>query len=529
MTDEPDGGIPHDVVERINAGGVTALEHVAAGDLPAATAVYRELLALIETIESNPDVVFVRAHLLGALAGLMYDQGRLASSATAFQEAYELAMSVADEPMGPNGRLSWLDTTITILIGYAETIHKTAEFDTANQLLDQAERLIDELGDAGDRSAQLNTTRATLLMSKGDWARAEQLLVVTIDTTDPDSPSLGYLHTMLGRTYAFTRRLDDAEDQFQQAADAFAAMPWPVPTGELLADRANLAQQRGDNDTATTLYTEAAAEFTRLGRDGDLAICQQALATLATDGDTADQLLMDSLRRFTELDMSLAAADTMILIGRRAFDRGDVYATHHYLTTARKNYHRHGIQERCAQIDYLFAAAIETGLENGAHDAHERKAVDEALAATLPAALYLESVRYDFASGHARAQWLALAEEAMNLAFRLALRRGDQGLLFELVEFRCAGAPLSLASPTEPTSLEELPDTDVHPDGGGEPSHSLGRAAAEAAASEGLRVGPPPGIVMSAGFGRIALSEYIDTARERYGVPIIGPERTNSW
>jgi hypothetical protein len=58
---------------------------------------------------------------------------------------------------------------------------------------------------------------------------------------------------------------------------------------------------------------------------------------------------------------------------------------------------------------------------------------------------------------------------------------------------------------------------------------TLGGVAAEAAASVGLRVAPPPKVLMSAESGRIALQEYVDAAEFRYHRRIVSEEEVPFW
>ncbi len=207
---------------------------------------------------------------------------------------------------------------------------------------------------------------------------------------------------------------------------------------------------RGELGLAERLFAEASAFFERQRWFGDLAVCEQARAFLAgRRGDAlgAEDLLAASLSRFERLGASIAAADTMLLGAQHAYDRGDIDEMKRLAQSARDVYQEREVYERCAQVDLMLARTLEDNLSRTEHGDHERRSVDTALALALPAALALEAARYDFTTAHARNQWLQLADEAMQLVFRLAIRRQDQGLLFELAEHRCAGATLALDHP----------------------------------------------------------------------------------
>lgn len=202
-----------------------------------------------------------------------------------------------------------------------------------------------------------------------------------------------------------------------------------------------------DLDRAEQLYAEASAVFERQGQFEDLAVCEQARALLAEcrgDAAAANDLTASSLARFERLGATIAAADTMLLGARQAYEQGDTEEMARLAQGARDVYQERGLYERCAQVDLMLAKALEDNLNRTDHGAHERASIATAVSLALPVALTLEAARYDFATAHARSQWLELANDAMGLAFRLVIRSGDQGLLFELVEHRCAGASLVL-------------------------------------------------------------------------------------
>lgn len=395
-------------------------------------------------------------------------------------------------------------------------------------------------------------------------------------------------------------------------------------TGEqqsLLAHRAYSAMLRGDLDLAERLYAEASAIFERQRQFGALAVCEQArgfLAGVRGDPSGGEVLLEASLGRFERLGASIAAADTNLLGAQQAYDRGDITEMKRLAQAARDVYQERNVYERCAQVDLMLARTIEDNLnrtdhgDHGDHSHHvqhvqhgnyghhgddchgyERQGDDchradgdhpdrvsesigTAISLALPAALALEAARYDFVTAHARSQWLQLADEAMQLVFRLVVRRQDQGLLFELVEHRCAGATLVLnrtppsATPASPSgsagtagsagSAEGAPwvfpnaamkaygqhrsggnggdggdgGSALYAAHGGSGGHTdgpmaLGGVAAEAAASAGLRVAPPPRVRMSPESGRVALQEYIAAAEFRYHRKIVSEEEVSFW
>jgi hypothetical protein len=367
-------------------------------------------------------------------------------------------------------------------------------------------------------------------------------LLSTLGTTGTDT--VPRLLTALGVICSSTGRFDQAEDCLARAEERYRSLGDAGELRSMLAHRAHLAMSRGELDLAERLFAEASAFFEEQRRHGDLAVCEQARAFLAArrgDATRAGDLTSASLARFERLGASIAAADTMLLGAQHAYDRGDIAAMRQLAQDARDVYQEREMYERCAQVDLMLATTLEDNLNRTDHGEHERRSVDTALSLALPAALALQAARYDFVTAHARHQWLQLADQAMRLVFRLAVRRQDQGLLFELVEHRAAGASLALdRTPAPPPGAGPsraaeaggavFPRAAMKSYGHVGGPMTLGGVASEAAASVGLRVAPPPKVRMAAqGPGRVALQEYIQAAEFRYRRRIVNDQEVPYW
>ncbi|MFJ6131027.1 hypothetical protein ACIQKE_38825 [Streptomyces griseoviridis] len=541
-----------------DGGFALAEHHQSTPDLGAALAVYAELLTLAESLDDSPDVRFLRGHLLSNIASVQLKAADPAAAARALERSLALVRGVADVPMGPRGRQVWLEVLLKTLLAKAELLRSTRSLDEASSCVDEATALLAEFHDSeGLRAAEVGLARVLLLIDRSEWGAAEELASALLspaptaaprpDRPPAPPPTAPRLLDCLAVICASTGRFDLADDHLARADDGFRAAGDNGARQGLLAHRAYVVMLRGDLDHAERLYTEASTLYEEQGLAADLAVCEQARAFLAEQrGETAvaQDLTASSLARFERLGAALAAADTMLLSAQQAYDRGDIVEMQRLAQTAREVFEEQRVYERCAQVDLLLAMALEDNLNRTDHGALEAQSVAMALGLALPAALALEAARYDFVTAHARSQWLQLADAAMRLAFRLALRRGDQGLLFELVEHRCAGASLALTRTDPPPP----PSTPAHRPGlvfpapamkthtpaegtgaGAGPSSLLGGAAAEAAATAGLRVAPPPRVRMSAESGRFALQEYVQAAEFRYHRRIVSEEEVPFW
>ncbi|MFE3074119.1 CHAT domain-containing protein [Streptomyces sp. NPDC059247] len=522
--------------EPFDSGLAEAHGHHMAAEFGAAYAVYEELLDRAGSLDDSPDVRFLRAHLLSDLTSVLLSASDLPRAEEANERARALLDGVAAEPMGPQGRQLWLEMLLRTLIAGSAVLSATGRLDEALARLDEAAAVLPGFRDPeGLRAAEIGLDRVLLLMARGEWGAAEEHAVLLLSVT-PDSAAetIPRLLTALGAICSATGRYDPAEDHFARAEDGFLALGDSGERQGLLTHRAFLVWGRGELGRAEELFTEASTVFEGQRRFGDLAVCEQArshLAGLRGDATGARDLMAASLDRFTRLGASVAAADSMLLGAQHAYARGDVEEMKRLSQEARDVYQARRIHERCAQVDLLLARALEDDLDRADHGDHERRSVDTALSLALPAALTLAAARHDFVTAHARGQWLELADEAMRLVFRLAVRRQDQGLLFELVEHRCAGAALSLggrSGAARSSGAPVFPDPAMKTYGEGG-AVALGGVAAEAAASAGLRVGPPPKVRMSAESGRVALQEYIAAAEFRYGRRIVAEVEVPFW
>lgn len=513
--------------EPFDSGFALAERHQLTPDLPAALAVYGEHLALAESFEDSPDVQLLRGHLLSDIGTVQLAATDLPGATLSIGRSLDLVRGIASVPMGPNGRRLWQEVLLKTLLARVELLRRTGRFDDAQEVMDEATALLSEFDDPeGLRTAEIGLSRVHLLMDRSAWGAAEELASALLTDAPPTEP---YLLDCLGVVCASTVRFEQAEDYFARAEEAYVATGHHAGRQQVLSHRAYAALRAGYLDRAEELYAEAAEIFERQGQAEDLAVCEQARAAIAAhrgDAVGAATLTASSLARFQQVGAAIAAADTMLMGARHAYERGDIDEMKRLAQGARDVYQERGVYERCAQVDLMLARTLEDNLNRTDHGVHERTSLANALSLALPAALTLEAARYDFATAHARSQWLQLADEAMQLVFRLALRSNDQGLIFELVEHRCAGASLALSHTSTADKTAVFPDAAMKtyaPDD--DAPLTLGGIAAEAAASVGLRVAPPPKIVMSAQAGsRTALQEYVQAAEFRYHRRIVSEE-----
>ncbi|MFL1429752.1 MULTISPECIES: hypothetical protein [unclassified Nocardiopsis] len=463
------------------------------------------LLALAADLDPSPVVDLLRGTLLSDLGRARIGLADLTGAAADLDRAVALLRPLDPHVTGPTARPAWTGVLVHALIERAENARRLGDTDLAAALLDEAGARADDSATPEVHRAETAGGRALLLVTRGEWGAAEALYRSALAATDPALHPVPYLLAGLADLLAETGRLDEAEDLLAQAAERFRALGGEPAS--LDGGRAHLALLRGDPAEAERLYLRASVAFEQAGDPVSLAACEQvraALARMRGSTDTAQALAAASRTRFEEHGVRAALGEALLEDARRALTVGDLPAVHEHAARARAVFAELGAFERCAQVDLLMARGTAALVEAGAFPGNEHEALRAALATAVPVALALAAARADFATGQARARWDELSRAAADLAFRLAWATGDQGLLFELVEVVCAGAPLAAA---------DAPAADAPAD----PVAAL--FPPPAAHAPGLRVGPVPRVEVSP--GRFALQEHIALAEAHYRRPVV--------
>lgn len=133
--------------EPFDSGFALAEDHQLIPDLPAALAVYGELLAVAESFEDSPDVRLLRGHLLSDIGTVQLTATDLPGAALSIERSLDLVRGVASVPMGPNGRRLWLEILLKTVLARVELLRRTGRFDEAQEAMDEATALLSEFDD----------------------------------------------------------------------------------------------------------------------------------------------------------------------------------------------------------------------------------------------------------------------------------------------------------------------------------------------------------------------------------------------
>lgn len=227
--------------EPFDSGLELAEHHQLIPDLPAAQAVYEELLSLAESFEDSPDVRLLRGHLLSDIGTVQLTATDLPGAALSIEQALGLVRGVASVPMGPRGRQLWLEVLLKTLLARTELMRRTGSLDEAQAAVDEAATLLAEFNDPeGLRTAEIGQTRVHLLVDRSEWGAAEELASALLSTTPAIVP---HLLDCLGIICASTRRFDLAEDYFARAEDGYLALGHNAGRQQLISHRAYAAMR----------------------------------------------------------------------------------------------------------------------------------------------------------------------------------------------------------------------------------------------------------------------------------------------
>jgi tetratricopeptide (TPR) repeat protein len=289
--------------------------------------------------------------------------------------------------------------------------------------------------------------------------------------------------------------------------------------------------------------------FIRLGNVRQVAECTHNLANIylrAGRHELAAEQYQQAREIFTELRLDEAAASCSRNMGN-AFEKlgrfGDAELAY---VAARRTYRRLGLHQQVAECD-IAAAQVQwnhSKADNGA-SADVPKVAAQVLRSAIPAVMFLDAQRFQFAKTSARLAWADKIKPQVAGVFWWAAQSGDLSLIAELVEsainagVHSAGGAAQNAADQESWAGLGTALLDTAASGSSEP-WTLGRAEpADASGTSGagaavsrliaaavLPMAPPPRLLMSA--EREALGSFLDLLDTRYS-PIArppGPVRT---
>jgi tetratricopeptide (TPR) repeat protein len=488
-----------------------------------------------------------------------YGNGDIAGALRAFQEAARVATgdwkisaminaaSMFDELGDHTGSIATLRAALegmsdgpskvrpAALINLSQALQHVGELDEAQDALEEARTSLQDRDDLGQMQVACLLSLTAVAIHRQDWSRAAEIATESLDAAIHFAPELaGHPLMNLAAIHFETGRTALAEDFGSQALAAFETAGDQNAVAETQQNLGMMAARSEHFDLAEPLLLQSQSYFEQSGNGYRAGVGRKTLAFLAEgrgDLDRAAELYDLSLEYFEVSGATLDAADVRTRLATLAFDRGAVADGERLFSDAFAAYSERGLGLHCAQIDFWHASLLEKQLAT--HQTDLGLATTAAQLA-VPAALAIDAVRYTLPNGYQREQWnRRIADPAMSLAFRLGYRCGDARLVADLVETQCAGTTvkaesgLASGSGSGGRSLDflELPPSSSRVVAG---SLQLGSALAGVAAGVGLSVEQPARLALDRK-GRIALSEYIDAAEQRYGRAVRDEKVLRAW
>ncbi|MFJ7999878.1 hypothetical protein ACIQ7D_22505 [Streptomyces sp. NPDC096310] len=577
-TDHLSASVPTDPTERAMSG-ISALidagnDAFLRGEFPVALARFDQAA---EAAAHHPETLDLRTRALVNRASTADRMGDHPAAVASFREALGLCERLAGTVAAEDPVIAAAVTAMraSALVNLSQALLNTGDLSAALYTLEQARELLDPKDeilpeDTADLFIATLVALTALTIQREEWSRAHELAVESLDVVLRHRPALTGRPLMnLSAVHLATGRPDLGEDFAHQAIAAFEASDTPSGVAETRQSLAQLCLRSGRIAEAQPLLAASQEFFDRAGMDRQSAFGLDLLglsAALRGDQARAVELYGRSLARFEACGAPIGAAEVRVrlaagLHARRRYDESEAQ-----LDRAQEAFMASGLGLRRAQTDFFHATLLADRVPGTVPGAAVGPAgaalLGRAVGLAVPAALALDAVRFTLAGGAQRERWRrALAEPAMRLAFRLAVRAGAADLVAELIESRCAGTPLRAGPPDDagipgaPGASEAAGTTGApgagppglqppdflhpltfpgrmnaaspHPEEPGD-AFQLGAALAGVAAEAGLPVDPPPRLALTR-TGTVALAAYLAQAEARYGARIRTARVVPTW
>lgn len=490
------GAVPAD--EYAGAAEVLANAYEARGRPGSAADIYLDTRSLL--LECGLDRMAAECDLRAGR--LLWEDDDLARAEQAYRAAlvafarWDARQQVADSRMG---LANVYDNTGRY--GEAESMYLAArtDFVELGMELDVA-RCDYNLGDLYDVMGRFAPAEASLLAARRTFER------------NGSDEQVAWCDNGLGNLYHGFGRHDEARRAVQQARARFAELELARDVAGCDMSLGNIATALGRPEEAEPRYLEARELFAGLGADRYVAACDLNLGVLRQGTgrpDDAEQDLHRARAGFTRLGLVREVAECDNGLGALLGDMGRFAEAELALEAAVSAFTGLGSTAEVAHCEVNIAL---TRLQAAGTDTSDREVLRSALDRLIPAALYLDSVRFQFTTAPQRAAWTGRLATVLRTAFALAARSEDARLVAELVETSLnvgvhAAGP-DPAGPSPPNSIQppERQQASASPFTAG-----AGRLVPGA----GRRLAAPPMLRMPD--GRIALTTFLDLAQERYG------------
>lgn len=315
----------------------------------------------------------------------------------------------------------------------------------------------------------------------------------------------------LGQLYLDTGRYESAEHTFRRARKGFEAIGASDRVAMVDQNLGGLYFVQDDLDAAESSFSRAREQFAYLGDRAKSAVCQCNIGAVlfkkAQFARASSEFGIALVQLESTLDHRAVVAWAHRNRACAEFMLGDKERSLAFLGSSRQMSTELDMLTDVAKCDFLAALCQASVSGPGS----VRAAIDLA----LPALLYLDAQRFQFASAAARKSWSTTISLWTVHVFEWAAELGDEMLLAELVESSVnSGTHVSEVSAGALAALVEV--------GGSAAGSAIALDIADATtgvartlvAGAVLPMRPPPRLSMPD--GRIALGQFLDSVDSRY-------------
>ncbi len=278
--------------------------------------------------------------------------------------------------------------------------------------------------------ARVHNNLGNLHRAAGHWNQAhdEFTQALQLYTQLELTKEQARVHNNLGTLHRAAGRWNQALDSYTRALNLYTYLERPKNQAMLHNNLGNLHKTAGRWNQALDSYTQALELYTQLELIEGQATVHNNLGNLHQSAGRWNQALDShtrALQLYTQLDLLEGQANVHDLLSSLAVAQSQPDAALNHFNTAVSLYQAQGLPQEAAWA----AVARARGLRSS-----KTGTTAETLTLALPAALYLDTVRFQFRTAPERLAWASKAASATTLVLELAAETNDPQMVADLVE-----------------------------------------------------------------------------------------------
>lgn len=239
-----------------------------------------------------------------------------------------------------------------------------------------------------------------------------------------------------GVDHARRGRYDHAAAAFADAHTHYIHLSNDRQAANCIYNLGTVASRLSRNELARTHYLQALETFTRLGDEREVAGCTYCLGNIASSlgqYELARTHYQQALEACTSLGAEDKAADCNQNLGLLAFELGEFEQSRCYFERALEVFTRLGLHPDAGHCQRLVGMTWQR--QAATSDPAERPILlRRALAMMVPAAVFLDGMRFQFPTSTERVAWAGRIDGVTRSLFEIATELDDETLVADLIE-----------------------------------------------------------------------------------------------